>query len=365
MKKTEILLIGAGPIGIEMAAALKERGVDYIHVEAGCIGSTIAWYAPGTVYFSTPERLSLANIPFETYPHLKATREEYLHYLRQVVQKFSLKISTYTRVVSVSKIENGFTSTIRRSLSGVGGQAEIEYQKSKKPETFQDEIIFSKKVIFSIGDMHFPNEINIPGEDGPFVSHFFSDPHLRVGQRVIVLGGKNSSAEACVRLYRAGAKVSLTYRGAELDSAKVKPWVLPELKNLIKEGKIKFYPESKPVRIEDSDLVIRGKDGKEVTIAGDYIYLLTGYRQDPALYEQLGINLKGDRRRPEYNPETQETNISNAFVIGTGVAGSQSGNTKHFIETSHVHVERIMHYFGFSDFCLNQTYLREEEDREM
>ena len=119
------------------------------------------------------------------------------------------------------------------------------------------------------------------------------------------------------------------------------------------------------MRIEESNLVVKSKDGKETTIEGDFVYLLTGYRQDPNLYQQIGITLKGDRRRPEYNPETQETNISGAFVIGTGVAGSQSGNTKHFIETSHVHVERIMHHLGFAEFSLNQTYLRGEGEREM
>src|SRR6476646_10599511 len=92
---TDLVVIGAGPIGIELAVALKRHGIDYLHFDARQIGYTISWFAPQTQFFSSNERIAIAGVPLQTAFQTKATREEYLAYLRSIVQQFDLRVNTY------------------------------------------------------------------------------------------------------------------------------------------------------------------------------------------------------------------------------------------------------------------------------
>ena len=126
MEQTDVAIVGGGPIGLEMAAALERSGIEYVVIEAGQIGSTIEWYAPGTFFFSSPDRIAIAGVPLVTLLQTKATREEYLMYLRGVVEQFQLRIRRYTRVVSIERRDGAFTLGLRRSHHGVGGPHEAD-----------------------------------------------------------------------------------------------------------------------------------------------------------------------------------------------------------------------------------------------
>src|ERR1700722_14325309 len=86
----DVAIVGAGPIGLELAVALKRRGVDYIHFDAKQIGYTVSWFAPQTRFFSSNERIAIAGVPLITPDQTKCTREEYLAYLRGIVQMLDL-----------------------------------------------------------------------------------------------------------------------------------------------------------------------------------------------------------------------------------------------------------------------------------
>lgn len=199
----------------------------------------------------------------------------------------------------------------------------------------------ARYVIFAIGDMHRPNEIGVPGESLPHVSHFLAEPHMYFGKRVVIYGGKNSAAEAALRLYRVGARVSLVYRGSELSKDKIKYWIYPELMSLIREGKIEFHPSTTISAIESASARV-SSSGTERDISADFVLLLVGYGQDPSLFQRAGLALEGAGLKPLYDPNTMETSVPGIFVAGTGSAGSQLGGCKEFIETSHVHVDRIL-----------------------
>jgi thioredoxin reductase (NADPH) len=77
-------------------------------------------------------------------------------------------------------------------------------------------------------------------------------------------------------------------------------------------------------------------------VEADDVVLLTGYEQDAALFESAGVTLIGPQRRPQCNEATMETNVPGLFVAGTAAAGTQVSGTTAFIETSHVHVDRIV-----------------------
>lgn len=330
--KYDICLIGAGPIGIECAVELKKRNVRYLHLDAGQIGATIEWYAPGTTFFSSPDRISIAGVPLFTALQAKATREEYLLYLRSVVAQFELEIQTYSPVSRVEKKESGF---------------KVHYAPN---HVEHEEVVECSRVILACGDMHEANRIGVPGEDLSHVSHYLREPHKYFQRRVLIVGGKNSAIEAAIRLQRVGADVTLSYRGAELDSKRIKFWLYPELQYLIREKKIRYIPESAITKIQERDVLLQVKKHQkeeELQIPVDDVLLLTGYVQDKSLFRSIGIPLEGESEKPKLNSETMETSVPGVFVIGTAVAGTQAGGVKEYIETSHEHVDKLVSYlFG-------------------
>lgn len=353
MRTTDTAIIGAGPIGIELACALKHANADYIHLEAGQIGATMQWWAPGTKYFSSPERIAIADLPLVVANEEKATREQYLDYLRTVVATHKLDIQTYTRVTRINRNDDGFTLHSARSFSGVGGPAESR----TNPDSLEPlQPIRAKRVVLAIGDMHRPRTLGITGEDLPHVSHYLGDVHQYANQPVTIVGAKNSAVEAAIRLFRAGAQVTIVHRGEWFDPDRIKYWLYPEIEHLIKKDKIRFIPHTNLTAITPTHAV---PDSGE-PIESRFVLLLTGYTQDPSLFEQLGVELVGDDRTPRHNLKTMETNIPGVFVAGTASAGSQS-RTKVFIETSHVHVDRILAALhGAISDALPEDYTLEE-----
>lgn len=324
--ETEVLVVGAGPIGLELAAALKRAGISYVHLDAGQIGSTIAWYAPNTPFFSSPERIAIAGVPLHTVDQTKATREEYLNYLRGVVVQFDLQVHTYERVVALRAEDDGSFAVTSR------GNGRRRHWRARN-------------LVLAIGDMHRPKILEAPGEDLPHVSHYFGDPHIYFRRRVLIVGGRNSAIEAAVRCVRVGAQVTLSYRGEKLDASHIKFWLLPEIEGMIRDERLTFLPSTKVREIHGDTVLldhIEAGGNEPLSIEADFVLLLTGYEQDPDLFIQAGVELVGPERRPRVNEQTMETNVPRLFIAGTAAAGTQSSGVKEFIETSHVHVDRIL-----------------------
>lgn len=329
MPSTDVAIIGAGPIGIEVACALKGAGVDYLHLEARQVGATLMWWAPGTRFFSSPERLELAGMPLVTRNQDKATREEYLAYLRQVTLAHDLSIQRGTRVERIAREGAEYALATRRA-----GSSAVQ-------------TVRAKRIVLAIGNMHAPRLIGLPGEtDRADVSHYLDDPHVYFGRRLLIVGGRNSAVEAAIRCYRAGARVTMSYRRAAFDTERIKYWLLPELEWLISKGRIGFLPRTCPAAFEDGATVLQPLDddgapaGDPVPHGCDFTLLLTGYIQDQMLFDQLDLKRLGDERKPVVDPATMETSSPGVYVAGTAAGGSQR-RARVFIETSHVHVDRI------------------------
>jgi len=324
METTDTAVIGAGPIGLEVAIALKAAGIPYLHFDAGQIGSTIEWWAPQTRFFSSPERIAIAGVPLQTVDQAKASREEYLTYLREVARQFDLKVRTFERVSAIEPRGEGKGFLLSTSSQG------------------QEHRYGATRVVLAIGDMHRPRRLNIPGEDLPHASHYFGDPHQYFGRRLLIVGGRNSAVEAAIRCFRVGAKVTICHRRPEFDGERIKYWLLPELKHLIKTGQVEHLPSSVCRSITRTAAAIAPADGGDSRlIPFDVVLLLTGYEMDTALLESAGVELIGESRAPKHNPRTMETNIPGLFVAGTAAAGTQI-RFKLFIENCHIHAAKIV-----------------------
>lgn len=321
MIETDTLLLGAGPIGLEVAAALTRGGADYRHVEAGCIGETISRWPRQTVFFSSPEWIAIGGVPIQTDRQEQVTGEQYLAYLRQVVELLGLEVSTYERVTSVRKEGEFFLS----ESAGIG------YSR----------VYRSRKVIFTLGDMAKPRLLGLPGEELDTVFHYFDDPHRYFQRDLLIVGGRNSALEAALRSWRAGARVTLSYRGERIDRNAVLSRLHLEISLLIKNRKINFLPRTEPVSFDPGVTTLRHRDGgKEERIKSDFVHLATGFVPDHSLMEELGVRFNGEQREPEFDPETMETNVKNVYVAGTATGGNQN-RYKVFITTSHPHAARI------------------------
>jgi thioredoxin reductase (NADPH) len=316
---TTVAIIGAGPIGLELAVAFKRAGIDYVQFDAGQIGSTIQWYPPQMLFHSSSDRLALAGVPIQTANEQKITREEFLAYLRALAQQFDLRVRTYERVTDVIRLPGGGFELITEAVDG----------EHRTRADF---------VVLAIGAMHAPRLIDVPGEDLPHVSHYLGDPHAYFDKKLLIVGGRNSAVEAAVRCHRAGAKVTLSYRGADFDPKVVKFWLLPEVRALIRDGQVRWLPRTSVREIRRGTVVL----DPEQEIAADFVLLMTGYRQDPTLFEILGVALEGEGRFPVHDAQTMETNVPGVFVAGTAVAGTPPRKVAVIVETCHVHVTRVV-----------------------
>jgi thioredoxin reductase (NADPH) len=318
--------VGAGPIGLELAVALERLSVNYVHFDAHQIGHTISWWPRQTQFFSTPERVAIAGIPIQSVHHQRITGEEYLAYLRGIVEQFDLEINTYERVIDIRR--EGAAFSVRTQVAG----GERAYR--------------ARNVVLSKGDMDHPNLLGIPGEDLPHVSHYFERTHHYFRKRLLIVGGRNSAVEAALRCWRAGAEVTISYRRAEFDRGSVKNHILPDLLTQIRKGNIGFLPETVPISISPGYTVLgparepRSTD-EDLVHHSDFVLLCTGFVQEMRLYEAAGVTLKGPDRIPVYDPETMETDVPGLYLAGTTAAGNQGRYTL-FIENTHQHVLKIV-----------------------
>lgn len=318
---TDTIILGAGPIGLELAVALARSGVSYIHIEKGQIGETITWFPPLMQFFSSADRIAIAGVPIPLVDRSKCTREEYLAYLRGIVLQFGLEIRTYEEATAVRREGDAYT---------------VETRTASGAHRYQ-----SKRVVFATGDMARPRLLGIPGEDLPHVTHYFGEPHRYFRKNVLVIGGKNSAVEAALRCHNIGARVSVSYRKSALSPKSVKSWLLPEFEGRIARHEIVPYPGTEALGITPGQVTLRRiDDGSVFDVPADFVLALTGYVADTSLLRSLGIRFQAEGDAPEYDPKSMETSLPCIFVAGTVVAGTQTSFSV-FIENCHVHVARI------------------------
>lgn len=314
MREEEAIIIGGGPCGLAAAIFLQEINKDPLVIEKGNIVNAIYHYPTHQTFFSTSEKLEIGNMPFVTEEH-KPKRNQALVYYREVVKRKNIRVHAYEKVLKVEKQDNG-----------------LFFVKTEKQE------YMTKYVVIATGYYDNPNYMGVPGEELPKVSHYFKEAHPYFDKDVVVIGGKNSSVDATLELAKAGARVTVIYRGSGFSSS-IKPWILPEFESLIRHGIIKMEFNSNIIEIKE-DSVIYVKDGQPVEIKNDFVFAMTGYHPDHSFLKEIGIQIDEETGRPIYNPDTMETNIPGIFIAGVIAAGNDANEI--FIENGRFHGKQIV-----------------------
>ncbi|MFO7826631.1 MAG: YpdA family putative bacillithiol disulfide reductase [Cyclobacterium sp.] len=314
MKKLELLIIGAGPIGLACGIEAQKKNLDYLIVEKGVLTNSIFNYPVNMTFFSTSEKLEMGDIPFMSISN-KPTRPEALEYYRRIVKHYQLKISLYEEVLQLKKNDAGFTVKTSKG----------EYQ--------------AEKLVMATGFYDLPNTMNVPGEELPKVTHYYKEPWPYIGQKIVVVGGGNSAVDVALETWRKGAEVTMVVMKPQIDQT-VKYWVLPDIENRIKEGSIKGYFNTTIKEIREKEVILNTPEG-EVSIANDFVLAMTGYKPNFALLDQLGVELSLDeKRQPCYDDSSQESNVPGLYLAGVVCGGL---NTREFfIENTIVHARAII-----------------------
>jgi thioredoxin reductase (NADPH) len=249
----------------------------------------------------------------------KPTRVEALKYYRKAAEHYELEVKLFELVERVEGKDGAFSVLTRTE-----NRAQQRYQ--------------SKKIALATGYYDLPNKLNVPGEDLPHVSHYYTEPHPFWNEPVVVIGGRNSAAEAALDLYRNGARVTLVHRDAQLGPT-IKYWVRPDIENRIKAGQIQalFETQVKEITLEDV-LVTNG--GGEKRLPTKQVFALTGYHPDFAFMQNLGVRLDPVTCKPDLNPETLESNVPGIYLAGVVIGGRHTSEI--FIENGRFHGKQII-----------------------
>ena len=312
-KLYDVIIVGAGPIGLSCGIEAVKNKISHCIVEKGCLVNSIFNYPTNMTFFSTSERLEIGDVPFVSHSD-KPTRREALEYYRRVKSSWRLNVNTFEMVIKIEKNQELFEVTTTKARYMV------------------------KFVIIATGYYDNPNFLNVPGENLPKVKHYFDEAHPYAYQKVLVIGAGNSAVDVALETFRKGAEVTMVVKEKNLKEG-IKYWVRPDIENRIKEGTINAYFKSEVVGIEENKVEIKTPEGN-IIIANDFVFAMTGYHSNFEFLKSLGVSLTNDDLLiPRFNPDTYETNVRNLFLAGVVCCGMET--SKWFIENSRDHASKI------------------------
>ncbi len=320
MERTELLVVGAGPCGLAVGVAAHQAGLGCILLDRRTVVSTIERYPLNMTFFSTPEKIEIGGVPFIT-SNEKPTRKDGLLYYRRVTEHFGLDARPGEEVTSVARLTDcGFRVEVRRRHDTTS--------------------YHTANLVFATGYYDWPNPLRAPGEELPHVSHYFTEGHRHWHQNVVVIGGGNSAVDAALECWRAGARVTLVHLEDGFDRV-VKPWVLPDITNRVKEGSVVPRWRSRVVAITPESVIIEPVGGgPRETLPADAVLAMTGYHANTDLLASLGVPVDRATGIPAHDSATMMTPIPGCYLAGVMASGNDANRL--FIENARGHGELIV-----------------------
>ncbi|HYY58397.1 MAG TPA: NAD(P)-binding domain-containing protein [Pyrinomonadaceae bacterium] len=304
----DLLIIGAGPGGIALAAEAQASGIDPSRTLVLEKAATHNW-AIRQLY--PKQKLTTAN-----YKGFQArcegllcigdmTKTETLQYFDRIIESYKLNLQYETEVFAMGPIEDADGARFRVESSKGTYEAKVLaigigiFGRPNKPKEYRFPPALKERLLFDITSQR------VEGED------------------VLVVGGGDTAAEYVEYLRKDSNRVTLSYRGTEFIRPTEQNRAL--LLGMEQRGEVLMLRGSNINAVETDDgrpRVIFKEEQYQPRTFDRVVYALGGTTPSNFL-RMLGI--KFDDEGPVFN-ESGETDVPGLFLIGDLVVGKTGGS---------------------------------------
>jgi thioredoxin reductase (NADPH) len=256
----DVLIVGAGPAGISASLRAIEKKLNYVTLDEGEMGGTVAKYPRQKLVLTSP-------VEFPMYGKFKKTelsKEELLAFWSQVLQRVDFKYKKGEKVDHIEKAPDGIF-TVTAAISS--------YR--------------ARSVILAIGKGGSPRKLGVKGEELPKVMYRLIEADHYVNKKILIVGGGDSAVEAAMGLaHQIGNTVTLSYRQSAF--TRIKARNAQRVEEFMRKGKLKVIFNSKVMEITP-DTVALDANGSSQRIPNDYVWVFAGGEPPTAFLKKIGI----------------------------------------------------------------------------
>jgi len=282
----DVLIVGAGPGGISASLRSIEKGLNYLTVDEGEMGGTVAKYPRQKLVMTSP-------VEFPTYGKFKKTelsKEELLAFWNKVLQRTDFKFRKGEKVEDIKKCEDGiFTITTTK------GQHRAH------------------AVILALGKGGSPRKLGVKGEDLPKVMYRLIEADHYINKKILVVGGGDSAVEAAMGLgHQVGNQVTLSYRKEAF--SRLKDRNVQRIEESARKGKLKVIFNSAPVEFKANSVVLE-VNARAQEIPNDYVWIFAGGEPPTAFLKKIGVGFGMRDMTSEAGKEAREASLSKKQLV--------------------------------------------------
>jgi len=256
----DVLIVGAGPAGISASLRAIEKRLQYITVDEGEVGGTVAKYPRQKLVMTSP-------VEFPTYGKFKKTelsKEDLIAFWKKVGERADFKVRLGEKVDDCKKEQDGIFT--------------VSTPKGKYR---------ARNVVLALGKSGSPRKLGVKGEELPKVMYRLIEADHYVHKKILVVGGGDSAIEAAMGLgHQVGNDVTLSYRKEGF--TRIKERNAQRIQESVRKGKVKVVFNSNPVEFKKDSVVI-DVNGKLEEIPNDYVWIFAGGEPPTAFLRKIGI----------------------------------------------------------------------------
>lgn len=258
----DVVIVGCGPAGFSASLAALQHKLNFVTLEQGSLGGTIAHFPRGKLVMTAPFTLPIAG----KFHFTELSKEELISFFQGIAEKVGLKVNYGERVESITRINGGFAVRTARG-------------------TYK-----SRTALLTIGRRGTPRMLDVPGEDQAKVVYRLIDPEQYRGQRVLVVGGGDAALEAaCAVAEQPNTVVTLSHRSDSFNRAK--PKNRDRVETAQESGRLNVLLTSTVKRIGVEDVEIEF-GGRPYAIENDAVIGCVGGILPTSFLESIGVKVE-------------------------------------------------------------------------
>ncbi|HKW64410.1 MAG TPA: NAD(P)-binding domain-containing protein [Candidatus Acidoferrum sp.] len=256
----DVLIVGAGPAGISASLRAIENKLNYITIDEGEVGGTVAKYPRQKLVMTSP-------VEFPMHGKFKKTelsKEELIAFWKKVCEQADFKVRQGEKVEDVKKDQDGIFTV---------STPKFRYR--------------ARYVVLALGKSGSPRKLGVKGEELPKVMYRLIEADHYVSKKILVVGGGDSAIEAAMGLgHQVGNQVTLSYRKEAF--SRIKERNAQRIQESIRKGKVKVVFNSNPVAFR-KDSVVLDVGGRIHEIPNDYVWIFAGGEPPTAFLKKIGV----------------------------------------------------------------------------